>query len=241
MGKPHTRRAERGKGRSQAAASGQPAPPQTRTCVVCRARRPMSTLIRVARHDGAVTLGGASTGGRGAHVCIARDCLRGLSGRCLARAFRASELAPLDSSRVLRELHNLAQRRVLETIGLSRRIGILACGVDRLAVQPSAGDQSRQGSSMGIVLVASDAADRSRRRLKGAQPFVQAASIGQAAGQGPVGAVGIKPGRLAERAAYWLAVWYETHPPELDAAGGCQMAGGPCGTGHSHSGLIEVA
>lgn len=62
--------------------------------------------------------------------------------------------------------------------------------------------------------------------------------MGRAVGMGSVGAMGIRPGRLAKQAAYWLGVWYETQT-RVQSAGGYQQNGS--GRKTPDSGLIEVA
>lgn len=66
----------------------------------------------------------------------------------------------------------------------------------------------------GVVIAASDLAERSLRRVPTANVFLLAEQIGHAAGMGSVGMMFIPPGRLAQEAAYWLAVWYETTTEE---------------------------
>jgi predicted RNA-binding protein YlxR (DUF448 family) len=62
-----------------------------RTCIVCRAARPKSALVRLARVAGAQVVADPrhARGGRGAYVCGTEACLRGLARANLARAFRA--------------------------------------------------------------------------------------------------------------------------------------------------------
>jgi hypothetical protein len=177
--------------------------------------------------------------GRRAYVCITRACLTGLHGKAAGKAFKgAVEVEAPEAWQT--QLHALAQGRVLELVGLARRQGELLCGVERIT--------SELPEDLGITLKACDAAGRSERRLPQAQSFVAAEVLGHAAGTAPVAAIGIRPGRLAMQAAYWLRVWYETlSRDEQPAAGaaGPQAAGGYQQNGSGHgtpdSRLIEVA
>jgi hypothetical protein len=109
---------------------------------------------------------------------------------------------------LISDLHRIAEQRLLETVGLARRQGILDVGVERM----SALDE--------LVIVASDLAARSASQLgDGARRFLQGTALGRAAGMGWVGAMRIAPGRLADQAAYWLALWYETRSPAEGSAG----------------------
>lgn len=177
--------------------------PQTeamRSCVVCRESKPQSSLLRLALVQGEIVA--AAHGGRGAYVCVARQCLQKLPG-ALARAL-GEAVPPLDNSALLASLEEVARRRLLEKVGLARRTGVLTHGVERLA---------NTGGS--LVLVATDLSERSSRVFEARQPAVaDGAELGHAAGMGWVGAVGIAPGRLADEAAYWLALWYESRGTE---------------------------
>lgn len=66
-----------------------------RTCVGCRQRHPAQVLMRVRLHDNALVnvaaVGGASTGGRGAWLCLRtmESCLkRAMDSHAFDRAFR---------------------------------------------------------------------------------------------------------------------------------------------------------
>ena len=159
-----------------------PKPNNARTCVVCRTAQPRPALMRL----GAQTTSRPS--GRGRYVCVARGCLSRLS----AKHGGAEDLVAL---------HGLAERRVLETVGLARRMGVLEYGVDNL--------QDRDLGA-GVLIAANDLSARSQRHYKAARPFVSSLCLGRAAGMGAVGLAFIPPSQLAERAAYWLSVWYET-------------------------------
>ncbi len=138
-------------------------------------------------------------------MCATRACLGALETRHVTRAFRRAVIV---SDTLLAETHALAERKVLELVGLARRQGTLKVGVDRLAGNDAAG---------AFVLFATDLSDRGQRRLAGrASAFLDAARLGQACGMGRVGALSIAPGALAKQAAYWRQVWYETAPSGED-------------------------
>jgi hypothetical protein len=68
---------------------------------------------------------------------------------------------------------------------------------------------------VGVVVVAQDASERAIRQLQQAghalhtTPWLDQAALGGRVGAAPVAALGIRPGRQATQAAYWLRVWYE--------------------------------
>lgn len=178
-----------------------------RRCVVCRAERSDSKLVRLGLMGGAVHPV-TKSGGRGAHVCATRTCLEQITARHVARSLRGP-VEQFAAASLIRDLHQLAERRFLETVGLARRQGILAVGVQQM---------SDEGE---LVVVASDLAPRSFSQLgSGARRFLGGAALGRAAGMGWVGVMRIAPGRLAEQAAYWLSLWYETRSPAERPAGG---------------------
>ncbi len=167
-----------------------------RSCVVCRAERPQDELLRVGQVDGNLVVGRPARG-RSAYVCVSRPCFDRLSAGALSRGLRTR--VTVDRERFLEQIHQLAERRVLETVGLARRQGGLVCGVDAAPRRS------------GLVLAASDLAGRSRERLgEEARAFVDGSTLGRAAGMGWLGAARIAVKRLAEQAAYWLALWYES-------------------------------
>lgn len=76
---------------------------------------------------------------------------------------------------------------------------------------PPQGHARASNTGQDVILVACDAAPRTRRALgPEIEPcMLLGAELGHAAGGAPVAAVGIPAGRLALQAAYWLQVWYE--------------------------------
>lgn len=172
-----------------------------RTCVITKKQLPPQSLLRLAWIEGQL-VAGPKGGGRGAYIEVARGVFDQLDAKVLSRAFR-EQVRDFDRERFLNDLHQMAERRVLEAVGLARRMGILVVGTDN--VPANAHD--------GVLLVATDLSSRTSAKL-GTPPFVSGATLGQAAGIGYVGAALI-PGKthhITNEAAYWLAVWYESDP-----------------------------
>ncbi len=167
-----------------------------RTCVSCRRHRQPDGLLRLQLMQGSLVMA-AKRGGRGAHVCVKRECIKGLTAGSLSRALRVP-VADLDTDALLCDANRLAQRRLLDTIGLARRQGALTPGVERIV--------KRNDS---FVVVASDLSERGRRTLSGVPSFIEGHELGRAAGMGWLGAVSIAE-PLAKQAAYWLTLWYES-------------------------------
>lgn len=179
-----------------------------RACVVCRRTRPQKELLAFGRVGALVCLERPGRG-RGAYVCISRACLGNVGPKALGRAFKAAITIPepLRGAALLPTVHSLAERRLLETLGLARRSGEVLRGVDRV------GRETRESLDKGVVIAACDLSVRSGRQAEriGAQPFVDADRIGRALGTGRVGLLAIAKGRLGDRADYWLRLWTETY------------------------------
>lgn len=170
-----------------------------RSCVVCRCTRAPHELVALQVVGDRLALGHRLRG-RGAWVCLSRACLEQLTSRHAARAFRQAVSAP---DTLLAEGHALAERKVFELIGLARRQGALALGIERIEAAPVGA----------LVLLAADLSERSRRHAGArAHVFADAGALGRACGAGRVGALAITPGPLEKQAAYWLQLWYETAP-----------------------------
>ncbi len=193
------------KGGSTERASLTPPAGVERTCVVTRRALPADALLPLALVGDQVVPGRAPKG-RGAYVAIERETLKSLDARVLSRAFR-THVASFDAEAFIRLCHEAAERKVLERVGLARGSGVLVLGVEAVAALPGGA----------AVLLASDLADRSARKIEGNQ-FVTGESLGAAAGIGWVGAMAIPPGQLAKEASYWLRVWYETAPNASEEA-----------------------
>lgn len=191
-----------------------------RSCLVCRNTRKGDQLLQLALSNGELTLGKSSKGS-GAYVCAQRACLEGLSPKAFQRSFKVEQE---QLSGLIDRAHLVAKKRVLECIGLARRLGILDVGVDAIIASPWRTVGSDSEANRDYFMIASpDLAERSLRRLETLaeraggklNKFISAAEQGHAAGMAILGAAGIRPGQLALQAAYWLQVWYETaqqHP-----------------------------
>ncbi len=171
-----------------------------RTCIVCHAAHVPEELLRLQYEAGRVYVAPRARG-RGAWVCARLECLSAISPKALARAFKGPILEPFAPAELVDEAECLAERRVLEMIGLARRQQALAYGAEMASTtQPGEG----------LVIVAEDAAERTRASVNDPRRiFVSTATLSKAAGLCDVTAVRINPGRLAHQAAYWLSVWYE--------------------------------
>lgn len=186
-----------------------------RTCVVCREQLASSHALRVALVDGHVALG-PSQGGRGVYVCLKRECLEALDAKQVSRALR-QPVRGLEPDRLLADAHLLAAQRVLQTIGLARRMAAADFGVEAISARLSG---EAGGGESPVLIVAPDLAERSIADLERAAArhelrchhFKSGSELGQATGMGWLGAVLIGAGHLAHDAAYWLSVWYVTAP-----------------------------
>ena len=216
-------------------------PASERTCLVCRRRVVLSRLVALERFaleglgEVVVARDGTRRGrsGRRAYVCVARNCLLGLDVKSVRRAFKEC-VEPLDIACFIDDLHGQAQRYVVECIGLAQRARMLDIGVERLC-----GERKTDG----FCILASDLAQRSRLRLAYGHSFLSGENLGRAAGLGAVGAMRIRAGRLAQRAAYWFSVWSETHSPQGRGAleGGAAILLGVGAMGHDKGFSPEVA
>ncbi|RYF12320.1 MAG: hypothetical protein EOO40_01525 [Deltaproteobacteria bacterium] len=169
-----------------------------RSCAICRKRAckaELWPLKGVAALCDAAPLGGRSPR-RGAHICLTAACLTDY----LLRRGGARQRAEAQA-----RVHQVAQQRLLELLGLARRCGLLVHGVERV------GQQSEEL----FVVVADDGAKRSQRRLAEAKVFVEARAMGDATGLPGVVALGIRPSRLCLQAASWFGVWYDTRTAML--------------------------
>ncbi len=173
-----------------------------RTCVVCRAQREASGMVRLAVRAGGLVLA-ARGKERGVSVCLARACLEGLAPKVVSKVTGLP--VSFELCTLLADLHAAAEARVLEMVGLARRTGTLVAGVDEV-----------HGGEGGTVILAEDLAARGERRLPDGRRFVSGARLGHAAGMGYLGALRIPSGPLSEQAATWLSLWYESRPSGLD-------------------------
>ena len=186
-------------------------PPQAageRSCASCRQRRPAVQLL---------CWRGAS---RRIYACIGQACLRRLPG--------------LEQGPALRQL---AEERILQLIGLARRSGQLACGLEATAdslrraqtaaaemrqddeEEDEAGEAGRgRTSPMPVILACESLPAKRLAHLPGAHIW-PADKIERAAGLYEAVAVAIRPGRMATQAAYWLRLWYECAPQQATRGG----------------------
>jgi len=167
---------------------------------VCRKEAQTDALLRLRAVGDQVSMDRAA-GGRGASVCVNRQCIDLLSSKILSLALRKNMRAPQ-----VPQLHQLAQQRVLESVGLARRQGELEVGIDRIL--------EGQHHKNAAILVANDLSERSLRKTAhiGAQTFIGSEALGKAAGMNRVGAMKICSKRLGNQASYWLNVWHATQP-----------------------------
>ena len=177
-----------------------------RTCIVTKHQKAPAAMLRVAWVEGEL-IAGPKGGGRGAYVTIDRKVLDQLDAKTLSRAFRA-QVSSFDTEGFLRDLHAMAERRVLDALGLARRTGILVTGTENVPAK----------EADGVLIVASDLAERTTQKLSHGTVFATGAILGAATGTGFLGAAFI-PGKshhITNEAAYWLAVWYESRPAGSD-------------------------
>ncbi len=168
-----------------------------RTCIVTRrAYNPDSLLALTLIGDNVVA--GRREGTRGAYVSISSPALQALNARALSRALRTS-VSAFELDEFLGTTHRLAERKVLERIGLARGCGILRVGLE-------AAGSAGAGAA---VFRAEALSARSARQIE-AMVFVDGEQLGSAAGMGWVGVLAVPPGQLADDASYWWRVWYET-------------------------------
>ncbi len=178
-----------------------------RTCVVCREETGSTDLLELGLIGNDVVLTPVSKG-RGAWVCATQRCLEKLDNRVLARAFKTS--VSMDAIGNPVELcRDLASRRLMETVGLARRQGVVEIGVESTARALSAGED-------GVALMAGDLSERSTRQLEGATVVGSSELIGRAMGLKRAGAVWIPSGAMAGKAAFWAGLVRELGPTQVN-------------------------
>ena len=178
-----------------------------RTCVVCRTSSCPEQLLELGLIGKDVVLTPVGKG-RGAWVCATRNCLEKLDVRSVSRAFKTTvSLDALGDPVVF--CRALAKRRVFEALGLARRQGLVAIGVDQTVSALSRNEK-------GVALAASDLSERSLRQLSAATVLGTCETIGQAMGLKRAGAVWIPAGGLAEKLGFWIRLLGELGFPEQD-------------------------
>ena len=179
----------------------------TRQCVVCRKASFAASLLALG-HIGDQLVLGRVGGQRGAYICPTQSCLNKLNTAAVSRTFRRSVKTDGIGEPVT-AAHDLAGRRVREALGLSRRQGAVKIGVDALK-----GQMKPRGA---VRIVARDLSKHSVNQLGEAFVFGTAQELGQHMGMKRVGALGISPGPMADRVAFWLRLWQETLPVSQSA------------------------
>jgi predicted RNA-binding protein YlxR (DUF448 family) len=174
--------------------------PGMRRCIVTRSKKPREELLRfVVDPEGRVTPDVAMRlPGRGVWVLPKRDALaKAVKTGRFKSAFKADVSTPDD---LVEMTTRLLDRRIGELLGLARAAGQLAVGWE----------QSREFSRkrpVGLVVVASDAAEASRRRLErmgdGAPVFARmdAEALGAAMGRERVVNALVSKGKFADMLA----------------------------------------
>ena len=176
-----------------------------RTCVVCREGGGSGQFIELGLIGNDVVLTPVSKG-RGAWVCATRQCLEKLDNRVLARAFKASVSMDAIGDPVA-FCRDLASRRLLESLGLARRQGVVEIGVEPTARALSRGEE-------GVAVMANDLSERSTRQLEGGTVVGNSEFMGRAMGLKRAGAAWIPAGAMAEKAALWAGLVRELGLPE---------------------------
>lgn len=171
-----------------------------RRCVVTRAKRPREALLRfVLDPDGVVVPDvAARLPGRGVWVtpdlAILQKAIR--NGR-FAAGFKTAARTPDD---LVERTRALLDRRIGEVLGMARGAGQVAAGWEQ------ARDFARR-HRIGLVVVASDAAAPSRRRLEGLAQgapvldMLDAETLGRVLGREQVVNALVSQGRFAEMIA----------------------------------------
>lgn len=158
-----------------------------RLCVSCRRRDVGSKMLALPVQ-----------GQRRSYCCLRQTCL--LQLQQLSKQ-RKGGLALPEAALTSSSLQELASGQLLACLGLMRRTGHLALGVQ-------ASQSLQQQHEQALVLVTQDGGERAKRALRYQPCPLRAEALGRALGRGPLIAVGCPPGPLAERAAAWLQLWY---------------------------------
>lgn len=182
-----------------------------RQCAVSRERRPQRALIRlVLSPEGvpAVDLRGKAPG-RGIYITATPQTFReALSKKGVGRAFRGRARAPEPEAveALLAETLERLEARIIEMVGIGRRAGILALGMDLVR------GLLREAPEGTVVLRATDMGAASARRLDEAIAAARATgadfrqievgsktTLGSGLGRTEVGVVALRPSRHAQR------------------------------------------
>ena len=175
-----------------------------RSCVVCRASLPAPQLLRLSCMEGVLLFArGGKARGRGAYVCPEASCLRSLNSARLSRALRSGVSLTETNEEALERLRALAKRRILETLGLARRSGMLEMGSDRVAENLKT---CMDMGESGVALRASDLSDRTAHSLRRAWVLGTSEDLGRAIGVARAGALWVSASRFAVGLDFWLRV-----------------------------------
>lgn len=174
--------------------------PGVRRCVVTRAKRPQAELLRFVVDPNGVVAPDVACRLPGRGVWVTPDLAiltkAAKAGR-FQSGFRADVQVPAD---LIDATRALLDRRIAELLGLARGAGHVAAGWEQ------AREYARR-RAIGLVVVASDAAAPSRRRLEGLAhgapvlDLFDAASIGRALGRERVVNALVQQGRFADMLA----------------------------------------
>ncbi|MDP7040995.1 MAG: DUF448 domain-containing protein [Myxococcota bacterium] len=171
--------------------------PSVRTCVVCRESSPAKELLGLKVLN-QMLVADEKVAGRGAWVHLRAACLDGLELDLLEKALR-TKIDFENQKAWLTNLRLLAQKRVLECVGLARRSGKLLIGLDHI------GKAKAHGS---LVLCADDLADGSIKKCGAhARQFCSGDELGKAVGRQWAGVVGFCDVRHRGRAFFWWNLW----------------------------------
>ncbi|MCB9696089.1 MAG: DUF448 domain-containing protein [Alphaproteobacteria bacterium] len=166
-----------------------------RTCVACRGEAVRDDLIRLVQHpdDGSVVVDlRATLPGRGAWVHPTRVCVEKIEAQpsLLSRAFKGQVRAPGLAAAV----RDAVERALLDGLSLAAAGGGLVGGHDAIV-------QALAGGEIELLVLASDAADRTIRDLLRAAPEGMPAvpvtldreALGSRVGSAPRAALGVRP------------------------------------------------
>jgi len=171
-----------------------------RRCIVTRSKRPQAELLRfVVDPNGVVAPDVANRlPGRGVWVSPDRKILaKAIAAGRFRAGFKADVTVP---DGLLAETERLLERRIAELLGLARSAGRVGAGWEQAR-------EFARRRQVGLIVVASDAAPASRRRLMGLAPeapvmdVLDAASLGAALGRDQVVNAVVSRGRFADMLA----------------------------------------
>jgi len=139
-------------------------PGPERTCLACRKKGGKGELIRVALAPSGVVLDyNERLPGRGAYVCPVKDCIESaITGKTLSKAFKRHVAAP-DAEQFYAEVAVKAATKATSLVGMSKKSGHAVAGFDAVV-------GAAKKWSGGLIILASDISDGTRRKLMEALP-----------------------------------------------------------------------